>query len=349
MYRLKSVPEDFIVKEIISLPLGKSESGEYSYFLLQKKNLSTPEALSRIAERLRLSVKFLGYAGNKDKTAVTEQFCSAKGIKKEILERVTLPNIKIAFQGYGPVPISLGNNRGNRFIIILRNLTKKETAKLEAVKNKTFFFPNYFDEQRFSKKNVEIGRCIIRKDFAQAVRLLQETEKDNSWMGEYLLKRKNDYLGVLRQFQKKILLLYIHAYQSFLFNNLASICLKKRYPAVKTVRYSQGVFVFPSDIKKETLSLPTVGFDTEVKNKQIKLLLQTVMKKEKLSFSDFIIRSFPELSQEGQERSLLTKAKELSISQAEKDELNPGKEKIIISFSLPKGSYATMFIRFLLA
>ena len=349
MYKLKSIPEDFIVKEIISLPLNKSESGEYSYFRLQKKNLSTPEAVSRIAEKLHLPLRFLGYAGNKDKTAVTEQFCSAKGIKKETLERISLPNIKITFQGYGKLPISLGNNQGNKFIITLRNLTKKETDKLKRITCKTILFPNYFDEQRFSKKNVEIGRCLIKKDFAQAIKLLIQIENNNSWMQDYLLKRKNDYLGVLRQFQKKILSLYIHAYQSFLFNNLVSIYLKNKYPQVKTVKYSQGTFIFHTNLKKENLSLPTIGFDTTIKNKKINELLKNLMKKEKLSFSDFIIRSFPELSQEGQERSLLTKAKELSISQAEKDELNPGKEKIVIGFSLPKGSYATMFIRFLLA
>lgn len=347
MYKLKFLPEDFIVKEILSLPSDKSE--EYVYFLLQKRDLSTPEAVARIAEKLHLPLRFLGYAGNKDKTAVTEQFCSAKGVRKDTLERVSLPNIKITFQGYGRIPVSLGNNQGNKFTITVRNLTMKETAKLKKITSKTIFFPNYFDEQRFSKSNVKIGRCLIKKDFAQAIKLLIQVEKNNSWMQDYLLKRKNDYLGVLRQFQKKILLLYIHAYQSFLFNSLVSIYLKDKYTRTRTVKYSQGTFIFPNEIKKEKLFLPTIGFDTNIKNKKIKRLLENLMKKEKLSFSDFIIRSFPELSQEGQERTLLAEANELSLSAAEKDELNPRKEKIVIGFSLPKGSYATMVIRFFLA
>lgn len=347
MFRLKVLPEDFIVKEIISLP--KEASGEYAYFLLQKRDLSTPEAVARVAEKLHIPLRFLGYAGNKDKTAVTEQSCSAKGVRKDALERISLPNIKITFQGYGRTPVSLGNNHGNRFAITTRNLTKKETAKLNKIADKTLLFPNYFDEQRFSKKNVEIGRCLIKKDFAQAVKLLLQVEKNNSWMQDCLLKRKNDYLGVLRQFQKKILLLYIHAYQSFLFNALVSIYLKDKYLKTRTARYSQGIFIFPTEIKKENLSLPTIGFDTDVKSKKIKQLLENLMKKEKLSFSDFIIRSFPELSQEGQERSLLAEAKEVTVSSPKKDELNPRKKKVVISFSLPKGSYATMLIRSLLA
>ncbi len=347
MFKIKALPEDFIVKEIISLPSDKSE--EYTYFLLQKRNLSTPEAIAKIAEKLHLPLRFLGYAGNKDKTAVTEQFCSAKGVKKETLEKISLPNIKITFQGYGNTPLSLGDNAGNKFIITLRNLAEKETSKLKAIKNKKILFPNYFDEQRFSRSNVEIGRCLIKKDFAKAIKLLIQVEKNNSWIQDYLLKRKNDYLGVLRQFQKKILFLYLHAYQSFLFNALVSIYLKSRYKQIRTIKYSQGTFIFPTNIKKEIFSLPTIGFNTNIKNKKIKELLETLMKKEKLSFSDFIIRSFPELSQEGQKRALLAEAKELKISPPEKDELNPKKEKVVLSFSLPKGSYATMLIRFLLA
>ena len=86
MYKIKQIPEDFVVKERIKLRFD--EKGQYSYFLLKKRNYTTERAVSMVAEKLRVKRKYINYAGNKDKKAVTEQVISVNSsTTKEFRER----------------------------------------------------------------------------------------------------------------------------------------------------------------------------------------------------------------------------------------------------------------------
>ena len=77
MYKIKDIPEDFVVEEI---PLFRvKKSGTYTYFLLQKKNYTTEKAIQKISCFFKVPRKRFGYAGTKDKIAVTKQYCSVKG------------------------------------------------------------------------------------------------------------------------------------------------------------------------------------------------------------------------------------------------------------------------------
>jgi tRNA(Glu) U13 pseudouridine synthase TruD len=60
---------------------------------------------------------------------------------------------------------------------------------------------------------------------------------------------------------------------------------------------------------------------------------------------DFILRDFPEISLEGDYRKVIIQLIDLEISDADEDELNIGKKKIIVEFFLEKGAYATMAIK----
>ena len=78
--KIKENPEDFVVKEISNVKLDK---GDYSIFRLKKKNYTTERAVQTIANALKIDRKRIGYAGNKDKVAVTEQNISIKHANKE--------------------------------------------------------------------------------------------------------------------------------------------------------------------------------------------------------------------------------------------------------------------------
>ena len=93
-------PEDFKVKEIIdkkflkkfSIRGGKvtQSTGIYTLYLLKKRNMTTMEALEKIAKTFKIKKDSIGYAGLKDKFAVTEQYITIKNFKKEIKEPFTL-------------------------------------------------------------------------------------------------------------------------------------------------------------------------------------------------------------------------------------------------------------------
>ena len=89
-------------------------------------------------------------------------------------------------------PISLGDLNGNRFIITVRDITKKPFEKSE--------FINYFGEQRFGKHNVEIGIAILKKDFKKASSLI-----DYFFVQEHLKQKPNDYVGAIQKVPFKIL------------------------------------------------------------------------------------------------------------------------------------------------
>ncbi|MBD3303629.1 tRNA pseudouridine(13) synthase TruD [Candidatus Woesearchaeota archaeon] len=306
MYRIKEKTEDFIVKEISTIK--PKEKGKYTYFLLKKKNYNTIRALEHAANALHINPKKFGFAGNKDKIAITEQVCSVPEVNKDRLEKIKLRDIELKFLGKGNEPISLGDLEGNEFEIIVRNIDKKPAAKKE--------FVNYFGEQRFGKINVPIGKAIVKKDFEKAVKLMLSNKgPEEVKVRDYNHKNPTNYVGALKTLPLKLLKIYIHAYQSWIWNKVVEKTGKKG-------------------------TLPLVGFGTIVDNS----VLADFLAEEGIRPRDFIIKEIPELSSEGDEREIIAEAKDLKIGPLEEDEINKGKKKNLVKFTLPKGSYATVFI-----
>lgn len=287
MYKLKEKPEDFMVIEKSNVEI--KDSGRYTYFLLKKKNYNTTRALSQIAKALHVPLKNFSFAGNKDKIAVTEQLCSVKDVSPDKINKIVLTDIEIKSIGKGDEPISLGDLEGNNFELII--YSDKEPIKLDR-------FVNFFGKQRFGINNVEIGREIIKKDFKKLNELL---DCDNSI----------DYLS---SENKKVSRIYVHAYQSYIWN--------------KSIKKLIG---------KDIEEVPIVGFGTEFNNDEVKEVVKSIMKEENITKRDFIIRQLPQLSSEGDMRKVYCDVKNLEIEKVEEN-------KYSIKFFLPKGCYATVFI-----
>jgi len=335
MYQLKQIPEDFVVKEKSNVKI--KDSGKYLYLKLSKRGENTLDALKKLSGTLHLPEKNFGVAGNKDKQAVTEQVCSVFGTTKENLLKIKLENITLEVLGYGDAPISLGDLEGNYFEIVVRNLENK--VKPKQIK----FMPNYFDEQRFSEHNVEIGRALVKKEFKKAAELVDDRQA-RAWLQE----KPQDFVGALKRIPIRLLRLFVNSYQSYLWNETVSLYLKSKTVTFWEAGYSGGKLVFVSDpLPFKDLKIPIAGFGGEelIKDKEIKSIIDSLMRREKISYSDFIIKQIPELTLEGEERAAFVEVKGLIIGKLEEDELNPGKKKVKVSFSLGKGSYATICIR----
>ena len=175
MYTLKQKPEDFIVKEISTVK--SKESGRYAYVLVKKRNRNTLDVVKEISRQLHVPEKKIGFAGTKDKHAVTEQIMSIFGVGKSKIEKVDVENVSVEFVGFGDVPISLGDLKGNSFEIIVRHYSGNV--------DKVDFVVNYFDEQRFGGQNEKIGKAIVQKDFKRACELI-----DNEKCNEYIKSKK---------------------------------------------------------------------------------------------------------------------------------------------------------------
>jgi tRNA pseudouridine13 synthase len=332
MYKLKQIPEDFIVKEISNVKL--ENSGKFMYFILRKKNRNTLDVIKELSRQLGISEKNIGFAGSKDKHAFTEQMISIKGNK---LSKLKIDNVSLELVGYGNKRISLGDLKGNNFEIVVRNLNKCEF-------NQITFIENYYDEQRFSNNNVAIGKHLINKEFKQAVVLIDDVK-----VKKFIEEHPKDFVGALKKLPMRLLKMYVHSFQSFLWNFMLADKLRKG-DVLKEVKYSMGEFVFVN--KKWDIDIPLLGFSSEFNSNNLDLddlkldyLKLDDLKLEYLEPADFIIRQIPELSMEGGMRESFVEIKSFKIGKKEKDELNQGKNKVKVSFFLPKGSYATMVIR----
>ncbi len=322
VYAVKTIPEDFFVREIIGLEF--SEKGSFSYYSLKKKDFSTLEAINAISKKLKIPRKHINFAGTKDKRAVTEQAISVKGGPEKDFD---FGSITLKFLGRGKERINLGSNKANYFEITVRNIQKLPETREWLV--------NYFDDQRFSSNNAEVGKAIIKKDFEKAVELILENKQKGyeNKLADFLEKQQKDFVGALRTIDKKILMLYIHAYQAYLWNVTVSRLFENEEKT--QVSYSFGRLNIPLN-KPPFSKVELPGFSSESTG---------IMGEEGVKPRDFIVKEIPGISSEGAEREVITEASGFKAGKPENDELNKGKKKVIFSFELPKGSYATMFIK----
>ncbi len=212
----KQTARDFVVEEI---PLYEfSGEGEHLVLHIRKKNLTTWEMIDKICVHLGIKAKEVGYAGLKDKNAMTKQYISLEKKYEEKMQSFEHPDIKIISTTYHNNKIRTGHLKGNRFFIRLKKVNPTNAKKISlALKHiKDFGLPNYFGYQRFGN------------------------DGDNYILGEKVAR------GTAKERNPKIKKLLINSYQSHLFN----IWLSRRLEINKLVEsFSAAELV-------ETLNLP---------------------------------------------------------------------------------------------
>ncbi|MFC1741699.1 tRNA pseudouridine(13) synthase TruD [Nanoarchaeota archaeon] len=330
MYTIKSKPEDFVVEELIDLKLD--DSGGYAYFWLRKRDYNTVKAIEKVSSFIRCRVRDIGFAGNKDRCAVTKQAISIKDPQRRVdperFSGFNRDDLNLEYIGRGKVPVSMGDLTGNRFEIVLRDC-EKEPEQIT-------WFVNYFDEQRFSETNKEVGKAIVKKDFKRACELVS-----NDAVTRHLDGKQNDFVGALKTLPFKTRMLLVHAYQSWLWNETVKGFLLSLCDDFYRVEYSLGEFVFPKS-EVAQISVPIVGFGTELGDGKVDKMIKGLLVKEGIGVRDFVVGGMPELSAEGGARDVVVEVRGLKIEKMEEKEYR-------IMFSLSKGCYATMAVKRMMA
>ncbi len=333
-YTLKQIPQDFIVTEVQDAhPLVPQ--GNYFFVWMKKQNMSTLQALSYVTRTLRINEKEIGSAGYKDKQAITEQGITIpkKGFTTEQIEAITLNETRqlhLTVRGMTDHALYPGCHQGNRFHIRIRNVKEPIDITNRFVSN---HLCNYFGEQRFSAHNLEYGRLILKQSFKEVVEMILSNEEDTSVgkdLRTYLSTHPDDYVGALRFMNKKVLQLYIQAYQSYLWNKIVSC------------------YTTHNTAQEKELFLPGYGMPT-YSDTTLNTCILNVFTEETITKRDFFIRSFPELSQKGSLRPIMMPITEFKAEEWHSDTLNDNKYEILVSFRLEKGAYATEVIRQLLS
>lgn len=351
MYEIKREAKDFLVEEITpdeevlkfdkKYKFDKKSSGDQLICVLEKENWDTNLAIKTIAQRLHTSPKRIGFAGTKDKRALTTQRISMWKIKENVSE-LKIHGMTLKPLEYSNKRIELGDLWGNRFTIKIH--TDKKLGKIPKK------IPNLFGSQRFgSGRSIThlVGKEVLKGNIEKAVKMYltasspEENEDTRSarerlakdWdykealnyfpygmrfertLLGHLSQYPNDYVGALRRLPKFLKIMFTHAYQSHLFNEFVKECIKK---------------------KRKFQTGPLFGFESKLDN----TLEKAILKKEKMKLSDFHVKSMPEMSSRGDRRPVYVELKDFDVKKK-------GKGFIVVSFSLPKGCYATTVIDYL--
>lgn len=164
---LTSAPEDFQVSEL--LPYGPSGEGEHLFVYFEKRDLTTPEAVRRIAQTWERvdgrgqPLPEVGFAGMKDRHSIARQWMSLPWpVKVPLPTAPTLEGITVLTMIRHGHKIRRGHQRGNRFRIALKEVPDgglgRAQAILDALKN--VGVPNYFGPQRFGRDGTNVERAL---------------------------------------------------------------------------------------------------------------------------------------------------------------------------------------------
>jgi len=352
--KLRTRVEDFFVEELQN-DTEEHPDGEYTHFTLEKTNWDTLRAIKEIARSLGVSRKRFGFAGTKDRRAVTRQRVAIWKVEPEVLKRVKIRDLNLSDFKKSDERVSLGDAAGNRFKITVRDVTT-EKDRLETILKETASqleyrgVPNYFGYQRFGtiRPNTHlVGRELLRgdikgaalayltnpfdseredaynarkileetMDFKRALEIFPKRLGYERSMLDLLSKNPNDYAGALRRLPKKLRRMLVHAYQGYLFNKILSRAIEK-------------------NIESETI--PLFGSETLFSDGEQSDIEMSVLEEEGTSLEDFNISSMPELSEKGHFRDAFIRAH---------PKFTVNEDAYTCEFELPKGSYATVVLR----
>lgn len=146
---LRATPEDFLVEE--QIPYTLSGTGEHLWVKVRKRGLNTEQVAKQLARLAGITRREVGYAGMKDRNAVTVQWFSLYLPGRADPEWGEIPEGMIILESVRHTrKLKTGALSGNRFVIVLRDCQGDRDAVLRRVEDASAHgVPNYFGEQRF--------------------------------------------------------------------------------------------------------------------------------------------------------------------------------------------------------
>lgn len=174
--RIKSVPEDFLVEEIATEPT--SGQGEHLQLWIEKRGHTTTDVVQRLCRWANVAPVAIGYAGLKDKQAVTRQRFTVHLPKRVAPDIAALEgeSLRVLSQDWHARKLPRGGLAANAFTIMLRDVRGRDAAMSSAALRAAIDgrladiaargVPNRFGVQRFGRFGDNVGQA--RRMFAGA-------------------------------------------------------------------------------------------------------------------------------------------------------------------------------------
>lgn len=350
--------------------------------VLVKRNFDTFLAIRAVAKRLGVSQERIGFAGIKDTKALTAQHISISRMLPEQIAPLKVKNLWLYPLSFSSEKMHSGLLAGNQFRIIIRAIdySRSEiTKRLYGVRDRLLKLggcPNFFGHQRFGTVRPIthlVGRHILLGQWERAVLMflakpsayehpqsrqareqLWNTRNYDEALGSFpsklvyerqmlghLVKQPRDFIGAFHRLPRKLCNLFVQAYQSYLFNRFLSQRIQHGLPLMETLQGECSVYVNG----KERLALPLIGYRHSFSGGKQGEIERRILEEEGVRPGDFRISLMPRISSQGGLRIALSPLDGSRIEEAERDEANPNKKMVSLSFALRKGSYATVVLR----
>ena len=166
--RIKQRPEDFLVEEIpITQPCG---AGEHIWMFVEKRDMSTLHMVRIVARHFDVRLRDVGWAGLKDRRAITRQVISVRtpGRKPEDFPQLRHDQISVLWVDLHDRKLRRGHLRGNRFSIRIRAVQPTGAVVAQKVLRRLQVcgLPGAIGAQRFGAAGTNhiIGRALLRNE-----------------------------------------------------------------------------------------------------------------------------------------------------------------------------------------
>lgn len=160
---IRSEPADFFVDEVCDIAL--SGSGEHLWCHVEKTRLTTQDAVQALSRATGVHPRQIGFAGMKDRVAVTRQWLSlAWPIAQPLPQLADIDGVTVLSMQRHDRKLKRGAHRANRFTLRLRDLTAdRQTIEPDLVRIRDIGVPNYFGAQRFGRdgRNLALSRALF--------------------------------------------------------------------------------------------------------------------------------------------------------------------------------------------
>ncbi|MCK5024277.1 MAG: tRNA pseudouridine(13) synthase TruD [Thermoplasmata archaeon] len=397
--RLRVEPEDFIVEEISTMPEHDVE-GQNTAVIVRARYWETNRLVRQFARQLRISRKKIMFAGTKDKRAISTQLfvfaAPMDDVRTIKMKDIKFLNIYPTKKNIGLGDL-IGNKFSitlKNFDIEISEAMEasRNTAnKLDKIGG----FPNYFGVQRFgavrpithligmhmsrgepdlavrqylcapgTHENNEATQARIQLgktgDYAKALHDFPENLSFEKAILNHLVVEPEDYIGALSNLPQNLLMMFIHAYQSYLFNKILSERMRRGLPLNEPVVGDQVLKMDKNGLpdhnnwleategnipklteligkKKAFISATLYGHESEFAKGEMGDIETSIIEKEGVKQRDFVLSEYYKLGSKGKRREILAPAKNFEFRKID--------NAIQFDFELNKGCYATTFLR----
>ncbi|XP_076863256.1 pseudouridylate synthase 7 homolog isoform X2 [Brachyhypopomus gauderio] len=386
--------------------------GSFCHFVLYKENKDTMDAINVLSKFLRVRPNVFSYMGTKDKRAITVQEIAVLKISAERLAHLNkcLMNFKLGNFSYKKHPLKLGELQGNHFTVVLRNISGSDEQVEQAMTSlRETGFINYYGMQRFGTTAVpthQVGRAILQNNWAEVMDLILKprpgaekgylvkcreewarTQDPEAALKKLPVKRcvegqllrglskygKNNIITAFALIPRNNRLMYIHSYQSFVWNTMVSRRVEAYgLKAVEGDLILKGgtAHVLSADEAEEQsiheVVMPLPGFDVIYPTHEVGKGYKELLAADDLDINN-MRHKVRDYSLAGAYRRVLTRPSDVSWELINYDDpkvplvytdvdklegkshpvyLTEGKYRALkMEFSLPPSTYATMAIR----